>query len=69
MQSLMQTDGIQTIEKTVSLLLLFAEACKPELASKGLALLGRKAFLRHLPLLGAGKSNLHFSGLSWLVFV
>lgn len=61
MQSLMQkADGIQITEKTISLSLLFCqsiEACEPELVSKDLALLGRNAFLRHLPLLGAGEIN------------
>lgn len=33
------------------------EACKPELVSKDLALLGRNAFLSYLPLLGAGENN------------
>lgn len=61
MQSLMhQADRIQIIEKTISLSLLFCqsiEACKPALVSKDLALLGRNAFLRHLPLSGARESN------------
>lgn len=65
MQSLMkQTGGIQIIEKTISLSVLFCqcvEACKPELLSKDLALLGRNVLLRHLPLLGAGESNLCIS--------
>lgn len=55
-----QTDRIQITEKIIFLSLLFCqstEACKPELVSKDLALLGRNAFLSHLPLLGAGENN------------